>query len=232
VKAVRWLPLAGQPAQELSSIPFDGGFAMSWLLREMLGAGVILALQLEGQAATKSAGDVQEGLRITLLCYRYPPLAEPVMERAKEQVERIFRQAGVEVAWAACPTREGTLAEYPSCNGFHEPAHYSLHILSRGRKELKDAVQGEALLGSRLVYVFWDRTQRQADRYHVPVADMLAAVICHEIGHLLLGPDSHAQLGIMVGKWNPRALTDISQGGLGFTHEEQEQIRAELRKAR
>ena len=205
---------------------------MSWLLREMLGAGVILALQLEGQAATKSAGDVQEVLKITLLCYRYAPLDEPVMERATKQVERIFRQAGVEVVWAACPTREGTLADYPSCNGFHDPAHYSLHILSHGRKELKDAVQGEALLGSRLVYVFWDRTQRQAGRCHVPVADMLAAVICHEIGHLLLGPHSHAPLGIMAGRWNPRALTDISQGGLGFTREEQEQIRAELSRVR
>ena len=201
---------------------------MSWLFREMLCAGAILAFQLEGQAATKPAGNVQEGLKITVLSYNYAPVDEVVMQKAKEQVARIFRQIGVEINWAACPTLEGTLAAYPGCTGFHDPTHYSLHILSRTRKELKEAVPGEALLGPRLVNVFWDRAQEYAGKHHVPPSDMLAAVICHEIGHLLLGPNSHAPLGIMVGKWNPRALTYISQGGLGFTDEQKEQIRAEL----
>ncbi len=201
---------------------------MSWLFREMLCAGAILAFQLEGQAATKPAGNVQEGLRITVLSYNYAPVDEAVMQKAKEQVARIFRQAGVEVAWAACPTREGTLAEYPSCIGFHDPTHYSLHILSHTRRELKEAVPGEALLGPRLVNVFWDRALEYAGKHHVPPSDMLAAVICHEIGHLLLGPNSHAPLGIMVARWNPRALIYISQGGLGFTLEQKEHIQAEL----
>ncbi len=203
---------------------------MSWLLREMLFAGATLALEFEGQAATKSAGDVQEGLKITVLSYNYAAVDEPVMETAKDQVARIFRRAGVEVAWAPCPTREGTLAGYPSCTGFHDPAHYSLHILSRTRKELKEAVPGEAFLESRLVNIFWDRTVEYAGRHHVPSPDLLAAVICHEIGHLLLGLNSHAPLGIMVARWNPRALTHISQGGLGFTDEQKQQIRAELIK--
>ncbi len=201
---------------------------MSWLLRAMFSAGAILALQVEGQAATKASGDVKDGLKITVLSYNYAPVDEVVMQKAEEQITGIFRQIGVDVDWAECPIREGTLADYPHCTGFHDPAHYSLHILPHARKELRQAAQGEAVLGSRLVNVFWDRAQEQAYRHSVPVSDMLAAIICHEIGHLLLGPDSHAPLGIMMARWNPRALNYISRGGLGFTDEQKEHIRVEL----
>ncbi len=201
---------------------------MSWLLRGMLSLGAMLALQLEGQTAARSAGDEREGLTITALTYNYAPVDDAVLRKAEEQVTRIFHQIGVKVDWAGCPIRERTLADYPRCTGFHDPAHFSLHLLPRARKELRQVAQGEALLGPRLVNVFWDRAQEQANRHSVPSSDMLAAIICHEIGHLLLGPNSHAPLGIMMARWNPRALNYISQGGLGFTDEQQEHIRSEL----
>ena len=55
-------------------------------------------------------------------------------------------------------------------------------------------------------------------------------IIAHEIGHLLLGPDSHSAAGIMTARWKSRDLVAICQGGLTFTRQESERIQAEVRK--
>ena len=95
---------------------------------------------------------------------------------------------------------------------------------------MKTDAKGEALLGARIVNVFWDRVQNEACRYNVPISDMLAQVIAHEIGHLMLGSNSHSPSGIMMGKWKLQDLGTISRGGIGFTPEQREHIQTEVRK--
>ncbi len=59
---------------------------------------------------------------------------------------------------------------------------------------------------------------------------MLAEILAHEMGHVFLGPYSHSLPGIMAAKWKPRDLTDISQGGYGFSPRQRELIQAEVRR--
>ena len=57
---------------------------------------------------------------------------------------------------------------------------------------------------------------------------ILGHLIAHEIGHLLLGPDSHARSGIMSFPWSKRVLRRLGTAHLGFTEKEVGQLRQRL----
>ncbi len=56
----------------------------------------------------------------------------------------------------------------------------------------------------------------------------LGHLIAHEIGHLLLGKDSHAPRGLMRYPWKARDLKQAAWGGLTFTGGQTSRIRDEL----
>jgi hypothetical protein len=60
-------------------------------------------------------------------------------------------------------------------------------------------------------YVFYDRIQELAQRRRLGHA-LLADVMAHEIGHLLLGSTSHFASGIMCAHWNYEKLRKVSEG--------------------
>jgi hypothetical protein len=49
-------------------------------------------------------------------------------------------------------------------------------------------------------------------------------VMAHEIGHLLLGRNSHSVSGIMRGTWGSAELRAIAQGALRFTRGERKRL--------
>ena len=56
---------------------------------------------------------------------------------------------------------------------------------------------------------------------------ILGCVIAHEIGHLLLGSNSHSVSGIMQGRWERRQVRQAVTGTLLFTPEQAKLIQAE-----
>jgi len=57
------------------------------------------------------------------------------------------------------------------------------------------------------------------------VSLLLAHVMAHEVGHLLLGP-KHSNRGIMCGWWSPNELTLIQTRRLGFSVTEAQRLQA------
>jgi hypothetical protein len=53
----------------------------------------------------------------------------------------------------------------------------------------------------------------------------LGYVIAHELGHILLGPNAHAIVGIVRGTLLPEDWEKAAQGTLGFTRSQNQQIR-------
>ena len=72
----------------------------------------------------------------------------------------------------------------------------------------------------RIAYAFVDRVRRLSRDEATPQRSLLAAVIAHELGHLLLPPGSHSTAGIMQADWDRPALRRIAQGTLLFTQEQ------------
>jgi len=104
-----------------------------------------------------------------------------------------------------------------------------VRIVSRIKAEpgaTADSTMGFAWGNSATVSYHWGKA---ADpKGHAMSGDILACVIAHEIGHLLLGSNSHSRTGIMMGKWSPEAVRCAGQGHLQFTPQQAELLRAEV----
>lgn len=59
-------------------------------------------------------------------------------------------------------------------------------------------------------------------------AVILGHLMAHEIGHLLLGSESHSSKGIMRARWQREDLEAAVQGKLGFTPEQREKMREKI----
>jgi hypothetical protein len=112
---------------------------------------------------------------------------------AETAARRIFGTSGVRLVWAfGAKTRlEGAL-------------HLKVLVLSREmaeRKILADGVGpnvlGQAASVTRRAYIFSHRVEALAARNGREVGVLLGRVIAHEVGHLLLGVNSHSSAGIM-----------------------------------
>jgi hypothetical protein len=93
----------------------------------------------------------------------------------------------------------------------------------------------------RIAYVFYNRIERitrtcmnKSPRLTSCDSDkirMLAYVMAHEVGHLLL-PAGHSAAGLMGSEWNPRNLSLAVHGRLHFTAEEAGLMQAGVRALR
>jgi len=72
------------------------------------------------------------------------------------------------------------------------------------------------------------RTAIQDDaQFELPLN--LGCVIAHEVGHLLLGMNSHSGSGVMQARWDRRQMSQAMWSLLLFTPEQSKRIRAEAR---
>ncbi len=165
-----------------------------------------------------------------IIVYDFVPLPEMLKIQVRNQVAGIYRLAGVELEWAGCTASMGQTSVFKGCSGYEQPSSVLLRILPEAWKGLKPDVSGVAVWESRIANIFWDRVQMQAAFLRVPAPKMLPYLIAHEIGHLLLGPGSHALTGIMTAQWRTRDFGDIVQREYGFETDQSRRIRSEVRK--
>ena len=76
--------------------------------------------------------------------------------------------------------------------------------------------------------VFYDRAMELHVNWNVGLADTLGNVMAHELGHLLLGSNSHASTGIMRAHWQGEELRHLSWGRLSFTNQQADHMRGKL----
>jgi len=74
--------------------------------------------------------------------------------------------------------------------------------------------------GARVVYVFFDRVRAEAERHGVSTALVLACVIEHELGHLLLTGAAHSRDGLMQRIWRAEDFRSANRGQLRFSPDE------------
>ena len=79
-------------------------------------------------------------------------------------------------------------------------------------------------------YVFFDRVTNFAKAELVPQPVLLGLFIAHEIGHLLLGGNSHSPAGIMRARWGPAEVKQAVMGVLSFNTHQVTKMRANVRR--
>jgi hypothetical protein len=168
-------------------------------------------------------------LQVAISVYDYAHVSTGLLTAAEEDARRVFRQAGVETVWATCfPKPEK--AEPDGCSAV-DATHLILKILPRAiaasARERSD-VLGTAIVDEKGVgfyaYIFYDRVQRIAKERKLGHG-LLGDVLAHEIGHLLLGSNSHSVSGIMSAHWYGEELRRISEGAMFFAPSQSRMMR-------
>lgn len=187
-----------------------------------------------GRAYRPVPGGMQPGLTITLRVYNYAHIGTGLLFRSEGEAAAILRQAGVETVWVDCPLSEPELDRFPACQRPMGRADFVLRIRSSAITP-EAAARDDALGSARACLpdgigcsaeVFYQRVADWASGGDIAAYQLLGHAMAHEIGHLLLGPNSHSREGIMRPHWNLTDLQVIAQASLRFTPEQAAHLRA------
>ena len=169
------------------------------------------------------------GFTITIHVYNYASVPEKTLARAKYEAERIFRCAGLMALWVDHSVDgAGDRRDPQDSRDSWNNTHFVLRLLAQSRERLAKDAMGEAL-SFRIANVFMNRVTEQLKVGELSAGQVLGHAIVHEIGHHLLGDNSHAPHGIMVAKWSNQHLRRISKGDLLFTRQEVKRIQDEVK---
>jgi hypothetical protein len=135
-----------------------------------------------------------------------------VLEQSRDEVTRIFAGAGLTVRWTETAAR------------------FTVQIVAQvlGFDRAASAVMGVAVhrANGSMAQVFFRQVQDFARAHHVDLSTMLAYVIAHEIGHLLMPGNAHSPTGVMQAEWAKALARDAARGSLTFTEAQAARIRA------
>jgi hypothetical protein len=169
---------------------------------------------------------------MTISVHDYADVPTGLLSAAEEQSKKIYHRAGLETVWLNCSAKLEKI-EAESCR-FCDNTHLTLKILPHAvNAQVRDRIDvlGTAYPsdkgGGYFAYVFYDRVQELAKRKRLGHA-LLADVMAHEIGHLLLGSNSHSSSGIMSGRWDYDELRAIAEGSMSFIPSQSKEMRNRL----
>jgi hypothetical protein len=157
---------------------------------------------------------------------------------AQRAAGSIFLQAGIRIRWLNCPAAGSGLPRVPDCDAHSDATHFVLVVLPEHMARRMATAPGQfglAVLNRQgsfpsHAYVFLHRAVNLAKNDQVPWTRILGHLISHELGHLLLGTNSHFPVGIMRATWRFAEIKQALMGNLSFTPEQVRQLRADLQR--
>jgi hypothetical protein len=183
------------------------------------GLVIVLILTVVGAVPRSTAGST---LGLTLVIYDHAHIGPEKLAAVENTVTEIFAHANVQLIWregfAYAAERYGALNPPPD-----DPAILVIKLQPESqavRYGVRSVCGGIGFPSGAIVFV------RSFDtRSTTSEATRLGYVMAHELGHMLLGPNSHAIAGIMRGTLLSEDWEKAAQGTLGFTHSQNQQIR-------
>jgi hypothetical protein len=157
--------------------------------------------------------------RISVVVYNDAGVPASILQQAKEITERIYQDAGIRLTWNDhCDPKSGL-------------TQFFVRIVPRSLN-LPGEDFGIAFVGpdGRGVQadVFYSGIVQLAEDNSVNPAEIMGHVMAHELGHLLLGMNSHSNMGIMQAHWSGRQFHEMSRGALRFDKRQSQTISARL----
>lgn len=200
-----------------------------------------LSLTLITIAATLDAAPKTEppAEPLTVRLYNYAGIEVALLEEAASLAQEIYSLAGVETVWIRCRVSLDEPVYDPSCTETPGPDVIRMRIMDETPDHIAGVnhvafgfalpARGKGKFGTA-ASVFWDRISETAARSKVTDAALLAAVMAHEAGHLLLGFNGHSQQGLMAARWDEAQMTKISHGGMRFIGKQKKIAAASVRE--
>jgi hypothetical protein len=182
---------------------------------EKLNRSWVIASAAFTSLVTFPAHTLADNLKLTVVIYDHAHISTETLVAAETTASTIFGRTGVQVVWrdgfSYAAERRDVLTPPPE-----DPATLVVKLQPESeaaRYGVRSVCGGMALGANATAFV------RRFD------ATWLGYIMAHEIGHILLGPNAHAIVGIMRGTLLPEDWEKAAQGTLAFTHSQNQQIR-------
>jgi hypothetical protein len=173
--------------------------------------------------------------KIIVRVYNYAHIPPQTHAEAIGEAAKMFSEVGLETVWLDCRLSMQDVHGDKACQQPFGPTDFVLRILPMSKvKAYRDSTFGVSLPSEGeekgfIANIFWNRIEELTKWLQVSQSQVLGLVTVHELGHLLLGLNSHSPTGIMRANWNKKDIERASQGLLHFTPQQTEHIRAEVR---
>lgn len=191
-------------------------------------AGLLVAMGFVcADASSARAADPSPTLRVRVT--NYTEATPATVSKAEREAGRLLGEAGLNVIWIDCPLGRSAVIATDPCQQPLEPTDIVLRVLpDHARNGVQDSAFGIAVLPV-LASVYYEHAvslaRMDGAEFETPI--ILGFVMAHEIGHLMLGSNSHTDTGIMQGQWERKQVRQIMKGDLHFTAQQSKAIRAE-----
>ena len=177
----------------------------------LLALGAVLTLATAWARAASGGEPPRQVITVRVDDYRAVP--DAMLPRAKEDVSRIYRLAGVDIKWIDAPDT-------------NPAAGVAIRIIIRRYSVSGPTGASASVMGTSLgdahdaggsAFVFRDRVMKVARERKQDAARLLGYAMAHEMGHLLLPYPAHSTTGIMRAEWDGDDLRHIGDGTMLFT---------------
>lgn len=186
--------------------------------------GITSLLLLFGIPGVSAPLDGVESPTIVLGVFDRAGVPAPVLAEARLELAGLLQKINVRVIWADA-------ADRPSAG---HCAIWMVIVPRAGHFKVDPRALGFAPgNGSdrNRAYAFYDRigrsVQRHRDRTGTPMkmSQLLALVLAHEVGHVLLVDQAHSPRGLMRANWNQEDLGAAAKKQLGFSDAQGSRLR-------
>jgi hypothetical protein len=152
----------------------------------------------------------ESAISITVLVYNYANTPGAKLEEAEAFAATSYRAAGIALTWVECTDSEDDIQRFRACEQASTGHPLVLRIIpERMASALPRFRESDDALGmatSSYAFVVYARTQKSAGVWGAPEHVVLGRTIAHELGHLLLGENSHSRNGLMQPRFGPQHL--------------------------
>ena len=167
----------------------------------------VMAIVLMMTAGTATQSDAAPDLEPVVVLHVTDDahVSPGVLAEAEKQATHLYRAAGVRTVWAA-----GAAQTAQPDGSLHLDVVLVLNDKMASKThsgEITEQAFGRTSRPTKRAYVFYNPTFDHAVHTGSNVACLLAAVIAHEVGHILLPAGSHSKAGIMRATWYGRMLS-------------------------
>jgi hypothetical protein len=196
-----------------------------------LALSLALAVCCYGGPRTENTTRTGTDKEITIHIHNYAGASLSVVRHAERVAGSILREAGVNTVWAECPVDQD-FSHDPICGKPFSSLDFVFNLVPRSMSDhwhLRGGVLGLAIEADGKAFgssasIFYDVVRDCAAQRREDLDQLLGAAIAHELGHLLLGTNSHSTTGLMSAFWSRKQLIVVQHRRLAFSSAEAERV--------
>jgi hypothetical protein len=183
--------------------------------------------------ASTPQGGADQPRRLQVSLFNDAGVDSATLAEAQSRASAIFSHSGIEVDWLVCGPADPNdfLPRRTACSALVWPSHLSVRIRPRAVSVSAETF-GQAFVNTEgeglYCNVYYQNLARSSGHRDLSDGEMLGYVLAHELGHLLLGTNSHSASGLMQPRWDSSTLRPDALSSLRFTPSQSAVLRSRL----